>query len=283
MRLLGLGRSTKRALVLGCGPAGLFAAHALVGNGWAVEIYSKSRKSHMFGAQYLHAPIPGLTQEDAEPVNLTYRLTGDLDGYRQKVYGLNEVATSPELLDKEHLAWDIREAYDAAWERYGPLVNDKQVTPEFLGMHNFSDASAESWKSDQLVMGAFDLVVNTIPLPALCYQRHQFHSVMVWAMGDAPSHGQYVPYRPRPNTVECNGLPDTGWYRAANVFDHATMEWPWGKKPPLPGVAEVTKPLYSTCDCYQHEYPVPFINLGRYGAWRKGILSHHAYTSAAAL
>lgn len=282
MRLLGMGRSTKRALVLGCGPAGLFAAHGLVQNGWAVSIYSKARKSHLFGAQYLHEPIPGLTPDDAKPVPLKYVLVGEADGYREKVYGVNQVTTSVEVLGQEHDAWDIRTTYDAAWEAYGHLVNDAVITPEFLGIRRVSPLPPN--QPEEIAPPEFDIVVNSIPQPSLCYQQdlHQFHAINVWAMGDAPERGQYVPYHPaRDNVVECNGERHTGWYRAARVFGYSTVEWPGNRKPPLPGVAEVTKPLYSTCDCYRNGgYPVPFIHVGRYGSWTKGVLSHQAYLTA---
>lgn len=286
MRFTGFRRASKRALVLGCGPAGLFATHALAERGWNVSIYSKARKSHLFGAQYLHAPIPGLTHDDADPVALRYTLAGTVEEYRKKIYGVNQVSTSVELLDQEHQAWDIRQAYNAAWGRYGHLVNDQEITPEFLGMVKWSpDDSVPIAPQNALLINQFDLIVNTIPLRTLCYQpeSHQFHAVSVWAMGDAPERGQYVPYRPAENTVECNGDRDTGWYRAAHVFGHATVEWPGSRKPPLPSVAEVTKPLYSTCDCYRVNYPVPFLPLGRYGSWTKGVLSHNAYMTAANL
>lgn len=280
---MGLTQKTKRALVLGCGPAGLFAAHGLVRNGWAVEIYSNARKSQLFGAQYLHEPIPGLTP-DVDPVTVKYTLAGDVAGYREKVYGINQVTTSVELLGREHNAWDIRATYDAAWDAYGHLINDHEVTPQFLGISRVDGPPPPP--RTVIYLTQFDVVINSIPLPRLCYKTdmHQFHGIDVWAYGDAPARGQYVPYRPAANTVECNGLPDTGWYRAANVYGQATVEWPQGRKPPLPGIASVTKPLYTTCDCYRNGgYPVNWVNVGRYGSWTKGVLSHHAYQTGANL
>lgn len=271
-------RREKRAAVLGCGPAGLFATHALMENGWDVNIYSKKRKSHMFGAQYLHMPIPDLMKDD--PVEIAYRLTGTPDEYRRKVYGSNGVTTSVEALGKTHLGWNIREAYDNAWERYAHLVIDANVTPSFLGAPQLS--------SEPIALDTrkFDVVISSIPLPDLCYQRdrHQFHSASIWAMGDAPGRGQYAPYRPPANTVECNGTRDVGWYRASTVFDYTTVEWPGNRKPPLPGVAEVVKPLYADCTCYRgRELGFKFMPVGRYGQWSKGVLSHNAYTQAAQL
>jgi hypothetical protein len=274
-------RSRNRsAAVLGCGPAGIFAAHALIENGWKVVIFSKKRKSHMYGAQYLHSPIPGLTPEGVEPIWVKYQLTGTVEGYREKVYGIQPIHTSVEALQAEHMGWDIRSSYDAGWERYEELVVDTKLTPEFLG----SPAADGSNSYLTLDLARFHQVINTVPLPEICYDNHEFHSAKVWAMGDAPDRGQLVPYRPEENVVECNGDRDTGWYRAANVYGWCTMEWPAARKPPLPGVAEVTKPLYSNCDCYQKgELRTKFMNIGRYGSWKKSALTHHAFTQAAQL
>lgn len=261
-------KKSKRAAVLGCGPAGLFAAHALRENGWDVLVFSKARPSHLYGAQYLHAPIPGLTPEASEPVRVKYRLAGTVDQYREKVYGVTPVKVSVETLTQEHPGWDIRATYDAAWSQYHETIYNAMIDPNWL----------------QLNGREFDIVLNSIPLPSLCYQpdEHEFHSTQVWAIGDAPDRGQYAPYRPDPNTVECNGTGDTGWYRAANVFGYTTVEWPGNRKPPLPAATLVTKPLYSTCTCYRRrENGFKFMPIGRYGQWSKGVLSHHAYTQAA--
>jgi len=275
-------KRTKNAAVLGCGPAGLFATHALVENGWNVNVYSKKRKSEMFGAQYLHAPIPGLTGEAFEWVD--YQLTGTIEDYREKVYGVNPIQTSVETLEKRHKAWDIRAAYNVAWERYAGLISEQNVTPSFLNVVDWraiTDMEPLSLDTRNL-----DLIVNSIPLQSLCYQpdSHQFFSASVWAIGDAPERGSYAPFRPSPFTVMCDGTDDHGWYRASNVFGYATVEWPAKRKPPLPGVAEVVKPLYTDCNCYRSKrMGYQFKPVGRYGQWAKGVLSHHAYAQAAAL
>jgi hypothetical protein len=259
---------SKKAAVLGCGPAGIFAAHALIENGWDVTIFSKvARKSDMFGAQYLHNRIPGLTPINELPTKISYRLEGTPEGYRDKVYGAMPVKVSPETLTGSHLAWDIRAAYEAGYDRYDPRIAEQYVDAEWLN----SGALDE-----------FKVVISSVWLPLICGVGHEFHSASVWAMGDAPRRGQYVPIRPPADTVVCDGTRDTGWYRAANVHGHVTVEWPSGRKPPLPGVAEVTKPIYSTCDCYANKR-WKFVKVGRYGTWSKGVLSHDAYTVGANL
>lgn len=284
------GKGPKRAAVLGCGPAGLFAAQGLLESGWGVTIFSKKRKSHLYGAQYLHAPIPGLTPENELPRTIRYSLSGDVDGYREKVYGGIPVKVSPEALTMEHPGWDIRAAYDVAWDRFGDsVVNVDSIDSSFLGVSAWS-AGPPSPSASFLDTRPFDLVVSTIPMPHLCYRSGdcQFHSTEVWALGDAPDRGQRVAYRPEPETVECNGSRDVGWYRAANVFDHVTMEWPAKSKPPIPGVASVTKPIYTSCVCFRgpeskRAQGFRFVPLGRYGTWTKSVLTHQAYTQAAQL
>lgn len=258
-------RKNKHAAVLGCGPAGIFATHALMQHGWDVEIFSKvQRQSDLFGAQYLHEPIYRLTPSDEEPTKINYRLEGTPEGYRDKVYGAIPVRVSPEELIRTHLAWDIRAAYERGFSRYGEYVRPHLIDAEWM---------------DSGALDKYGVVVSSIWLPTICGGNHEFHTASVWAMGDAPRRGQYVPIRPEENTVVCDGTRDTGWYRAANVHGHVTVEWPQRSKPPLPGVAEVTKPIYSTCDCYTDK-KWKFVKVGRYGMWSKGILSHQAYKIA---
>lgn len=272
----------KHALVLGCGPAGLFAAHGLVQNDWRVTILSRKAKSELFGCQYLHAPIPGLT-DGLWPEDVTYRLDGDPAGYREKVYGTGNVTTSVETLEKDHQAWDIRTAYDRAWSLYSDAIEDRDVSPELMGIEKWDPNAGPVRPRTVMDPGRFDLVLNSIPLPSLCFGKHEFHSTEVWAMGDAPHRGQYVPLSVDPFTIVCDGTRDRGWYRASNVFGYKTVEWPLKSKPPLPGIARVTKPLWTDCVCYQEEYYTPWFNVGRYGTWTKGILAHHAYARAVSL
>lgn len=270
-------KSGKRAAVLGCGPAGLFATHAMMQNGWNVTVYSNKRKSEMYGAQYLHAPIVGLTSEQYELVD--YRLTGTAEEYRNKVYGVNPIKVSVETLEKQHKAWDIRTAYNIAWALYSEQIVHANVTPQYLGVGvDVPEVSEIRLDTSQL-----DVIINTIPLRSLCYQpdRHQFHSIEAWAIGDAPERGVFAPFRAEPFTVECNGEKAPAWYRSANVFGYSTVEWPAKSKPPIPGVSLIEKPLYSDCDCYRSD--LNFIPLGRYGQWAKGVLAHEAYTQAAQL
>jgi hypothetical protein len=73
-------RRRKRVLILGCGPAGLFAAQAAKNAGADYRILSKRRKSEMFGAQFLQSPIAGII-DYAEQFQVHFKLSGDFLDY----------------------------------------------------------------------------------------------------------------------------------------------------------------------------------------------------------
>lgn len=251
--------------VLGCGPAGLFAAHAAASLGLRVLIFSNKVKSKMYGAQYLHAPIDGLSSK--APQRIMYTLDGTEEEYAEKVYGPNKPPfVSVAKLQKLHFGWDIREAYDAAWDKYQGMIQP------------YSNITAEDLLSGSLASLLYDRhlqVISTIPAKALCHAaNHQFVTQPIWAIGDAPELGQRVEIDLDPFSVMCNGLDGPSWYRAANVFGHKTVEWPGKTKPPVNGVVRVEKIVRTDCDCF-----VPQIwRAGRMGTFTKGVLSHHAYT-----
>ena len=249
----------KNILVLGCGPSGLIAAHAATLLGHAVIIASKKRKSELYGAQYLHRPIVAMT--DTDPVDVEYLMSGTAAEYREKVYGkTSRVRVSPETLETNHQAWDIRRTYDNLWERYGPDVQDIN-----LGKGDDLEEILNGLQPDR--------IYSTVPAPLLCHNdSHSFRGEEVWAIGDAPERGLLCPVKIAPNTILCDGTRDVSWYRASNVFGYSTAEWPGEKKPPIENISKIVKPLSTDCDCH------PFIaRIGRYGKWTKGVLSHEAW------
>lgn len=261
---------TRRAAIFGCGPAGLFAAHALVKKGWDFDIFSKRRKSEVYGAQYLHMGIPGLVDEtDRREIHYTFE-GGSVENYLMKVYGklppLGELRWAQGTLSEEpRPAWNLRAAYDRAWERYFRYIIPANLSADWLldPPHPFR-------------LSDYDLILSTVPAKALCnVESHEFASKFVWAVGDAPERGIFVPFRAPEDTIVYNATPDTGWYRSSTVFGYSTVEWPHGRKPPVEQVAEVEKPLHNSCSCWI-EHP-RFFRLGRYGAWSKEQHTHHAY------
>lgn len=260
----------KRVVILGCGPAGLFAAHAAKGEGADVTIISKHRRSEMYGAQYLHSAIPGLTSSPLQrDFTVEYRLEGDLDDYLKKVYGPivpDRGAITVEGLVGWYAAWDIRKAYHRAFELYGREVENHTIETDTM---------------KELITGYRpDLIVSTIPAPTLCAMpgQHAFDVRKVWAIGDAPERGVFAPrFTSEPNVIQYNGTPFTGWYRASSIAGYYAVEWPENSRPPIPEVVEVLKPVATTCDCWLGAKKTKVIRLGRYGAWNRKGHTHQAY------
>lgn len=241
-----------KVLILGCGPAGLIAAHAASWFGHDVLILSKPRKSYMNGAQYLHSPIVGASPQ--ESFQISYQLSGTTDGYRDKVYGEgSHVEVSPQSLVGVHSAWDIRATYDWLWGTYGDYVEEFDVHPSALAA--------------KMVMLRPDLVISSVPAKLLCNEGHAFSSKFVWSSDRCMA-------AIKDNTVLCNGEKSFGWYRASRIQGFENTEWPDDRKPPLPQhrLWHVEKPIATTCDCFPS-----VVRVGRYGKWTKGVLSHEAW------
>lgn len=224
----------------------------------SVGIYSRKIKSPLYGAQYLHRPIPNFTPERSHLVD--YMLHGDANDYRRKVYGnLWDGTVSAEELLESHRAWDIRATYDMLWDAWHPYITDGYIDTV--------------WLMNMLASDKPDLVINSIPRPALCRAGHNFGSTNIWAAGDAPALGISIPYRCIENTVVCDGTDNVAWYRMSNVFGHTTVEWPGSlTRVPVNTASVVQKPTSHNCDCWPE-----FLHVGRYGEWAKGVLSHTAY------
>ena len=253
----------ERILVLGCGPAGMIAAHAASSMGHDVSIISANpRPSTMYGAQYLHAPIPHVTE--GRPVTVNYVLNGSTRGYRDKVYGAlgRDLVVSPDALAENHSAWDIRYTYNRLWEMYG----DK-VTGWYVDGNNIDSIKPE-----------WDLIISSIPKISLCSSSFacKFKSVEIWARGEAPERGIALDVDVADSTVICNGLDIPTWYRASNIYGHKTIEWSFeaGLVDPLvtDGGALVRKPISNECNCHPE-----ILRVGRYGKWKKGVLASDAY------
>jgi hypothetical protein len=246
-----------RTVILGCGPAGLAAAAAAVSSGHEAIIISNSDKpSKQYGAQYLHAPVPGY--EDVAKVRVTYSLIGTPEQYRQKVYqNLWSGKVSPEDFAGDHEAWDIRETYSRLW---ADLIDGLKVGLIQKRIINGAIPFIRSLRPD--------LIVSTIPAQALCQNvRHKFKSHTIYANGSTTS--ETMP----DNEIICDGTDEHEWYRVSNVFGFRTTEWPSRPRTPVhSGAVPVIKPLYTDCNCHPE-----VLRAGRYGAWEKARLVHEVY------
>jgi len=251
-------------VILGCGPAGLFAAHAIVQSGGQPLIFSTKVKSEFPGAQYLQQPIPGLTSEKPDGEIHTY-LYGSKESYANRVYGDPEIATSwPMYSHEQDPAWDLRAAYDRAWELYSDIVIDSEISPSDIDEFTAS----------------FPVVISTIPAWALCghlrgNDRHKFDQMQINV-----TSASVMPHDDE-NYVVYNGTDQGGWYRCARVFgvesteaipsklsaeERTAVEWRAGYKI-----------LGNNCNCHPN-----LVRAGRLGTWQRGVLTHHAFGTALA-
>lgn len=252
-----------KVLVLGCGPAGLLAAHTAERYGGAqVDIFSKRVKSILPGAQYLHEPLPGLSTRQPLAL-LNYIKLGTAEGYASKVYGSPHAPVSWHTYGSGMApAWSIHEMYDQLWDEWHSRIVNTHV----------SGQRAHHWAQH------YDLVINTIPRPAICRNDHEFKGQTVY----------FAPIAPKcpVNTIIYSGRAETPWYRMSNIFGHESTEYSENSyiamthdvvyedpHDTLVPIRKGFKPTDHNCDCM----PDNMIGVGRFGAWKKDRLVHHVY------
>lgn len=240
---------SEAVFVLGCGPAGLLAAHAAALAGREPVILSRKVKSEIGGAQYLHSAIPGIANEhDAFECLLVKR--GDAEGYAEKVYGEKEHPTSWQKYEQGvHMIWNMRAAYDRLWAEYHNQIQNVEITP--AGLED---------------MAKQEFVVSTIPKIATCPdpEDYDWHSQDVWIQYGERVRGCEA----NPMTFIMSGEPWDSWYRQSNLFGWQGIEY----SHLVPGSVKIKKPVSTT-------YPgVPgVLHMGRYGEWRKDVLIHDVF------
>lgn len=257
--------------ILGCGPAGLLAAHAAFEQGHDVNIMSKKEPSFIQGAQYIHVPIPNITYDrDAEDVY--FAKVGKERGYAEKVYLDREAPTSWNLFGGSAKAWPMEDIYTRLWTRYESFITAVKLFP--------SDIKRRCED--------YDLVLSTVPATALCGQRnHEFRKASVWT-----AQHELIQVR---NLIVYNGRSEDKWYRASNLFGHCQVEFGQRADARYEGASServprvwmddqkvlvhgARKPIGTDCDCHLHHDN--FKRLGRFGQWKKGILVSDAYAGA---
>lgn len=248
--------------ILGCGPSGLLAAHACEMRGVPFVIFSKKAKSVLGGAQYSHIAIPGIHDESEPEAMLRYRVAGDPEEYRRKVYGEEEVEFVSIENVKDGLevpAWNLRRLYDTLWGSYEEKIIDVSLDP--------NDVSK--------IPGGFSVTFCSMPADKTCVARldpsiqHWFRSTPIRLVNEALD-----PSLPD-NTISYNGEKSPSWYRMSKIFGVGSTEWSArGPVPPIDDVRTISKPTSTNCECHLHR---GVVRIGRFGTWSKGQLTFHAY------
>lgn len=243
--------------VLGCGPAGLLVAHAVEQCGHEPHIYSRKEKSVIPGSQYLHEPIPGVT--DMYPENtVQYVRMGTSRGYAQKVYGDADRNTGWENYLNMYPSWNVIKAYDKLWDRFGERVNHSEIGQDAMG-----------W-----LLENYTTVISTLPMPSLCEfdGEHKFDGSRYW-IKTMPTE----PIDRGHDIVIYNGMPDDAWYRWSILGDVCSIEYasPPPASPSEEGWLSGFKAVSTDCDCWPG-----LVRAGRWAEWRHGVLLHDAYHKA---
>lgn len=255
-----------RVAVLGSGPAGLFAAEACKADGHEVRIFSRDLKpSPMSGSQYLHQAIPGLTSEEPSG-SVHFWKVGTRYGYAEKVYGDPDAPCSWDLFPTGELpCWNLKNVYLKLFKSWYGSISTVEIDKKFL---DYLEQKRD----------IFQMVISAIPCPVICENSsHRFESARVWF----ESH-QHKDSQLGENYIYYSGDPRDSWYRSSYIFGSGW--WEFGSHT-MTGqteqrvlrnistkVFEGKKPLDTNCDCRPR-----MIRVGRFGEWKKGILTHHAF------
>jgi hypothetical protein len=259
-----------KVAILGCGPAGLLAAQAVSNAGHQPEIFSKPIKSQISGAQYLAKSIHNVT-EPKDKFTIFFRKDGDGDTYTRRLYEGRDVPVMSSWHSYEdgrgYDAWSMTAIYDQLWNLYGPMVHPIELDHE--GM--------------EILLHEYELVISTIPkhfvVRALIDEYRDPESK--FPEGWFEKREVYIQTKNLPNTLQSlddntiwyNGTGFYGsMYRASRINGILSAEYTH----PQDGCFPIIKPIryggIRLGDLYPNLYCV-----GRYGAWSKMQLVHHAY------
>jgi hypothetical protein len=242
--------------VIGCGPAGLAAAHAAHGLGAGVVIYSPGEKSPQRGPLVLQRPIPAISTDHPDGYIKQLVIGGSILDYRYKLYGDINISIQGNILQEGYHCWKFIETYDRLWDLY--MTPGLGRAAQVLTMINSEEISH--------MVHEFSLVINTAPLSGLCYQGHTFRSKVV----------EITMERSYPNQPEDTTIFNAGnyypWVRSAWLLGNECTEWLPGTVPDGLESITIRKPIGHNCDCYPD-----MLLTGRFGAWRNETWVDTAY------
>lgn len=258
-----------KVAVIGCGPAGLAAAHAAYGLGAKVTIFSPGIKSPQRGPLILQRPIPGISTDHPDGYIRQIVIGGSILDYRYKLYGdININLGRDHMLKKGYHCWNHIKAYDDLWTRYMNIA--RGLTTRVDGMVTVGQIIDMEY--------AFDLVVNTAPLIDLCRKipdhADQGKSVTMHEFRFQPvqvTMGHSYPDQP-PDTTVFNAGDKFTWVRSAWLLGNSCTEWLPGEAPRDLNPITIRKPIGHNCNCYP-----TVLGTGRFGAWRNEVWVDTAY------
>lgn len=278
-----------KVAILGCGPTGLLAAHACAINGAQFDIFSKKRKSFLFGSQYLHTHIPEIVFEgEGEPIK--YVNIGTPEEYRRKAHGDRWDGVIEEgAFETDHIGWDIRQAYERLWRSYADRITHYEIKPPvpanegqelLFSREDLPGENPNYWQTlEDLKLWEYDLVISTVPRKIWAVPGEEFTFSMAWVAGDAPEHGKFVPFGlTEDNMILCDGTNEVEYTRLSKVFGYTTVEWPYNPlHKPYEGATALIRPLaYQPSKDYENPAN-SFLHIGRYGKWEKGVVASDAF------
>lgn len=251
-------------IVIGCGPAGLAAAHAAVGLGCTVQIIGPKRQTPQHGPVFLQRPIPGISNDHPEGYIKQLVVGGSIIDYRLKLYGdVNISITSDGILRDGIHTWSVQKAYSMLWVLYSDLIHSEFLRPE----------EVDSLKAD--------LIVNTAPLPNLCLNPrgidHRVHTGHEFTRVDVALYFE-ASYPNQPdNTIIYNAYDEPRWVRSSSVFGNEVTEYnPRDLHYDTDEFKDpdriIQKPLSTNCDCHPN-----VLRCGRFGAWNNMAWIDSAY------
>ena len=246
--------------VIGCGPAGLAAAHAAYGLGADIVIFSPGKPSPQKGPLVLQRSIPAITTEHPDGYIRQIVIGGSILDYRYRLYGDVNISIQGDLLRPGYHCWNHIKAYEKMWDLYMERRNHPRIQHEY-GMLD-GDELYQLQQDER-----FDLVVNTAPLKDLCFNpTHEFTFKQVDI-----TLGQSYPDQP-PDTTIFNAGDEFKWVRSAWLLGNSCTEWLIGTAPEDADVITIRKPIRHDCNCFPR-----VLGTGRFGAWRNETWVDTAY------
>lgn len=242
--------------VLGCGPSGLMAAHAIARNGHIPKIYSKKIPTQVTKNMYLQRFLPGLDMMLGRD-EIMYDRRGYKEGYASKVYGSRTAKCSwDDLSFGIKPMWSLGPVYAELWMLYEDHITDVKLEEEDVVE----------------VCQRHPIVFSTLPAPSLCTNGHKFEEVKISIAEFKTIHVD------KRNRMVYSGRSQDKWHRFSLIngitaFEYTISEEELRARSPIAlNIKKGVKPVGNNCDCWPE-----LTRVGRWAQWCRGILNHHPY------